>query len=307
MVIGNPIYDTIFKFMMEDPAVASRVIGMLIGEDILELEFAAQEQIQLDSSWPLALFRMDFVATIRTNEGSKKVLIEVQKAKRETDISRFRSYLGKQYSDRKYALPIITIYFLGYNLTDLPEVVVKAQRSLVGIISGKIYEVKNEFVERLTHEAYLIQVNRLKLPLRSPVERMLSIFDQNRKLIEEYFLEYPEEEIPEEARPLAKRLQLVTKDKSLKEQLELEAVIEFEYQQTIGMREAKIAKAEKDRMEALKRAEEAKQETKAANQRIQNILTSSVLALHTAGKTKEDIAQMLNLSVEEVSDILPNV
>ena len=303
---------------MEDPAIASRIIGMLIGEEILDIEFVAQEYIHQDAIWPLALFRMDFVATIRTDQRTKKVLIEVQKAKRETDIIRFRNYVGKQYSNRENELPIITIYFLGYNLPDLPEVVVKVHRSLVGVISGRVYEVQNEFVEKLTHEAYLIQVNHLKRTLRTPIERMLSIFDQSRKLTEEYFLEYPDTEIPEEALPLAKRLQLITRDQSLREQLELEELAEFEYHQTIGARERKIVLLEQQKQqteEALQKVEEekrkaeeekrkAEEEKRKAEERVGFVLKQTVKALQQAGKNPTEIAQLLGRSPEEIEQIL---
>jgi hypothetical protein len=77
----------------------------------------------------LTVYRLDFSAKIKTAEGYKNVIIELQKAKFPTDIMRFRSYLGQQFANknnfqkikidnhiRKTGLPIISIYFLGHKL-----------------------------------------------------------------------------------------------------------------------------------------------------------------------------------------------
>jgi len=339
MVIGNPLYDTIFKYLMEDTEVAKRLIGILISEDIETLDFTSKEQVKALPTIPLALFRMDFIATIKTVEGRKKVLIEVQKAKKETDISRFRGYLGKQYALKEYPLPIITIYFLGYDLQDIPESVVKVCRKITGLLSGTEFDVKNEFVELLTHDAYLIQVNKLRRPLRTPIEKVLSIFDQSNRLAENYYLDYPDEEIPEEVLPLVKRLQMVTKEKDLREQLELEAELEYEYRMTLGKREQEIkeleqriskeiqrvaaerqraeaekqrAEAEKQRAEAEKqraetekqRAETEKQRAETEKQRAEELIRQSVIALSKAGMNLAAIADTLQIPINSVKKIL---
>jgi hypothetical protein len=73
----------------------------------------------------LTVYRLNFTATIKTAQAYKRVLIEIQKAKFATDIMRFRKYLGEQYTsenntyradERKVAMPIVSIYFLGQTL-----------------------------------------------------------------------------------------------------------------------------------------------------------------------------------------------
>ena len=44
MQIANPIYDVVFKFMMEDSKVAKKFISAIIGEEVLELDFTATER-----------------------------------------------------------------------------------------------------------------------------------------------------------------------------------------------------------------------------------------------------------------------
>ena len=42
--IANPIYDVVFKYLMEDNAIAKLVISSIIGEEIIELEPKPQER-----------------------------------------------------------------------------------------------------------------------------------------------------------------------------------------------------------------------------------------------------------------------
>ncbi len=42
MEIANPIYDVIFKYLMEDNEIAALIISTITGEDIVELEFLPQ-------------------------------------------------------------------------------------------------------------------------------------------------------------------------------------------------------------------------------------------------------------------------
>jgi hypothetical protein len=39
MRIANPIYDVVFRFMMEDNKVAKAFLSAIIGEEVLELNF----------------------------------------------------------------------------------------------------------------------------------------------------------------------------------------------------------------------------------------------------------------------------
>ena len=44
MIIANPIYDTVFKFLLEDLTIGKKLISVIIGEEVLELEVRPQEQ-----------------------------------------------------------------------------------------------------------------------------------------------------------------------------------------------------------------------------------------------------------------------
>ncbi|MES2730778.1 MAG: hypothetical protein V4714_03485, partial [Bacteroidota bacterium] len=98
MIIANPIYDVVFKRMMENEKVAKFFIGTLLEETIESVEIKPQEFTYTDELAGLAVFRLDFIATIKTGTGEyKKVLIEIQKARNYIDLMRFRNYLAEQY------------------------------------------------------------------------------------------------------------------------------------------------------------------------------------------------------------------
>ncbi len=101
MHIANPIYDVVFKYLMEDSKIAKLILSTIIEEEVLNLEFKPQEYTTLLEQPPLTVYRLDFSATIKTPEGSKNVLIEIQKAKYSSDIVRFRRYLGEHYKNRE--------------------------------------------------------------------------------------------------------------------------------------------------------------------------------------------------------------
>ncbi len=43
MRIANPIYDVVFKYLMEDAKIAKLLISSIIGEEIESLDFRPQE------------------------------------------------------------------------------------------------------------------------------------------------------------------------------------------------------------------------------------------------------------------------
>ena len=203
--IANPLYDVVFKHLMENQRVAGYFIESFIGEKIENLTMLAKEstlfkwlkkyeklnltpedKIRLKD---LTVIRLDFVATIRTVDGEyKKVLIEIQKAREDSDVLRFRTYLAEHYKrkdtvmvngkDTAAPLPIITIYLLGFNLPGTDAVVIRAKHDMYDIIANKAMKVKIPFLEYLTHDSYLIQLSRITGKMQTRLEKVLSVFEQ---------------------------------------------------------------------------------------------------------------------------------
>ena len=198
MIIANPIYDVVFKRMMENERVAKFFIGTLLDEAIEAVEVKPQEFTYTDELAGLAVFRLDFLATIRTSTGElKKVLIEIQKAKNQIDLMRFRNYLAEQYkkedtiNDEKVVLPITTIYILGFKLPEILTPCIKVERNYKDLINKTTLETKSDFVEKLTHDSYVVQVERITDRYQTILDKLLSVFEQtnfvdDKKIIKEF-------------------------------------------------------------------------------------------------------------------------
>jgi hypothetical protein len=203
MIIANPIYDVVFKRLMENEKVAKFFIGTLLDTQIEALEVKPQEFTfikDLDQDDPqvqqyinqrirerliINVLRLDFVATIRTADGSlKKVLIEIQKAKNEVDLMRFRNYLAEQYKKEdkvdgeRHVLPITTIYILGFNLPDIDTPCILVKREYIDLINHRLITKKSDFVEKLTHDSYIVQVGRITDRYQTRLDKLLSVFEQ---------------------------------------------------------------------------------------------------------------------------------
>jgi hypothetical protein len=173
MVIANPIYDTVFKRLMENKRVAHFFVETIIGEQVVDIAMVPQEytcpvktkkdtvrdgkkKVKVEVEI-LSIIRFDFVATIRNADGEyKKVFIEIQKSNKPGDLMRFRTY------------------------TD--------------IIGKTVIKQKSKWIEELTHDGYFVQIPHIAGKPRTSLEKLLSIFEQkffidDKKTIKDY--EYP--------------------------------------------------------------------------------------------------------------------
>ncbi|MCF6240570.1 MAG: hypothetical protein L3J74_04400 [Bacteroidales bacterium] len=174
--VANPIYDVVFKYLMEDKRIAKLIISSLIELEIIDLEFKPQVFARNMKEKIITVYRIDFKARIKLKDNTEQiVLIELQKAKFPADIMRFRRYLGNQYahkdnvmmleeSPESYALPIITIYFLAYPLETYPDIpIIKVSRQYIDHSTKQVLGDKKEyFIESLTHDSIIVQVQAIR-------------------------------------------------------------------------------------------------------------------------------------------------
>ena len=254
MIIANPIYDTVFKFLMEDLSVAKTIISAIIGEDILDLSVKPQEETTFSEKYFLTVFRLDFKAIIKTADGTeKKVLIELQKSKNFFDLQRFRHYLGKNYSTPddvdgyRLSLPIVPIYFLGFPLS-IPSAVLKIGRTYKDLSSGEIINKKDEFIESLSHDSFVVQISKLHGEMKTKMERILSIFNQKWIFDEDnkWLLQYDEDnkELDEETRKILKRLSIAAESHEVKEQIKAEETFDDSMDRALRIKEIIIEQKE---------------------------------------------------------------
>ncbi|MFZ2957626.1 MAG: hypothetical protein WA705_12105, partial [Candidatus Ozemobacteraceae bacterium] len=208
MIIANPIYDVVFKRLMEDKKIARFFIETLTGETITDIQVKPQEftfykeikatddprkleeiREKIYGLYGLSVYRLDFIATIKTpNNEYKKVLIEIQKAKKAVDLMRFRNYLGDQYRKTdeietpdgkvKEALPIRTIYLLGFKLPEIETSLVKVERQYIDLIDHKVLNQTSPFIEKLSHDCFVVQLPRIQPRLKTRIEKLLTVFEQ---------------------------------------------------------------------------------------------------------------------------------
>ena len=293
------------------------------------------------------MYRLDFAAKIRTLEGEKIIIIEIQKAKLMHDIIRFRRYLGKQYSDEKNSytvikngkkisvgIPIISIYFLGEALDNIHGIpVLKINNQIIDLHSGLEIKIKENFIESLTHQSYIISIPDLSKKRRDELEILLSIFDQSTKSDNKHLLSI-DDNLPEKYREVIRRLQKAAAEKGVRETMQVEddflsemadyeRQIETQYQ-TIVDTKSKLFEAEKQKEEAEKQKEEAeKQKEKIAEKLLysEKQKEEAEKQKEEAEKQKEEVTQKLlnseqklmatiqkclskGMNIEEIADLL---
>ena len=235
--IANPIYDVVFKYLLDDEKVARLLLSALLGKEVLTLQFRPTE-VRQEAPRPdgtqLLVLRMDFAATVRLADGSEKlVLIEIQKARSAWDVQRFRRYLGSNYASpenvyqdpdgKKQALPIVTIYFLGEGLEHVDVPVLKINRHYLDVATGDEVLITDPFVEALTHDAIVVQINRLKQHRRTELERLLEVFDQGlASRSDPHLLDILEENFPERHREVLRRLMRAGAEQEVRDKMDVE-------------------------------------------------------------------------------------
>ena len=204
MIIANPLYDVVFKGLMEDNRIAIFFLETLLEESIESLVVKTTEStMQLKDPemskerWEkkgiqrlgIHLIRLDFVATIKLKSGgTKKVLIEIQKARKPIDVMRFRNYLAEHYKKqdkifldgkkKKVPLPIVTVYILGFTLPEIGAAAVKVDRNYIDLQTKNIIETKSDFIEKLTHDCFVVQLPRIESRFQTTLDRLLTVFEQ---------------------------------------------------------------------------------------------------------------------------------
>ena len=192
MKVANPIYDIVFKYMMEDERIARTILSALLKVDVLAVEIRPHEYSD-DTHDNLSVFRIDFGATIRDAEGNKKlILIELQKTWLETETLRFRQYLGVHYSNPKNmqsdgsALPMVAVYILGHKVGDIEEPVLYVNHQSLDYDGNIVTRgLPNSFVDSLTHNSIIVQIPRLHGHINNRLDMVLSIFDQSHRDVDD--------------------------------------------------------------------------------------------------------------------------
>jgi len=279
MIIANPIYDVVFKYLLEDVDIARDLLSTILGEEVVHLEFKPQET-STESSECIKILRLDFKAIIKKKDGTLfKVLIELQKSKQVFDVMRFRGYLGDNYRKEDQlvdkdgtilfrSLPIITIYFLGFLLNNVPSGVIKVKRQYVDAVTEEILGVKDDFVELLTHDSYMIQVGRLPKESRGKLDRVMQIFSpmyQNKA--DKHLVDFQGDIYDPLVLRMVERLSRAIASDEYRDKMDVEDEIDRIFERELRKKDMLIAQKDKLLNENVKRYEMSKKQVVNANKR----------------------------------------
>lgn len=286
--IANPLYDVVFKGLMQDLESAKLLLSSILEMEILELELKPQEfNSELDL---FSIYRIDFKAKVQIEDGSHLVvLIELQKIKFYNQSFRFRRYIGHQYANKdnmsgNQPIPIITIYILGHHLQvheDIPIIRVKRQYLVHG--TEEILKEKEPFIEGISHDAIVIQVPAIKKKKgkKTELEKILSIFDV--AMIR--YVEFDESEYPVSHYSLLKRLIYISQDSETQKKME----VEEDFLEELRIREETFEEIQTRLMEEKRKAEEEKRK----------FIINSVENLRKTGMDDKQIEKVLQIKLSD--------
>ena len=277
--IANPIYDSVFKYLVEDERIARTLISALLKREVVRVKVRPHEYANTNRD-NISMFRIDFAATVVDESGNEKlVLIELQKTWLNTETLRFRQYLGAQYANKDnivrtdnpkgYAIPMITVYLLGHRVGEIEEPVLYVSHHSYDY-DGNVVTVgmPDPFVESLVHDSIIVQIPLLRGQVNNRLEKVLSVFDQTRR--DEYdsqVLDIEESEYEDDADMMYILRRLTAAAASARMRLDMD--VEDEYYSAIEDRDTALMERER----ALQERELAiKERDKQLQQKSQEIL-----------------------------------
>jgi hypothetical protein len=221
IIIPNPIYDVVFRYLMEDPDSAMIVVSTLINENIINLQLepithsekkekslmaALQDPKTKDD---LRLFHLDFTATVLLPNGTEElIMIELQKATEPDDIFRFKRYISRNFQKRhevevtdietlnirKVNRPIrlVPVFILNFRIeNEINDLLIKTKRVKEGFFKNKSLQIPNEFIDNLSYDLlvvqlpnieYISEIDYLEDEYKGKLFALLKLFDQKSRV-----------------------------------------------------------------------------------------------------------------------------
>ena len=336
--VANPIYDSVFKFLMDDERIAKTVLSALLKKEVLSVEMRKHEHPNITRD-KLSMFRIDFAARVRENDGSTQlILIELQKTWLDTETLRFRRYLAAQYNaeeniqkqgeNQGYALPMVAVYLLGHRVGDIDKPVVYVGHKALDYDGKEVENGENDpFISSLIHDSIIVQIPLLHGKINNRLDKVLSVFDQSQRTEESQQIINLEENLYKddpEMMQIIHRLSLATMSAEVRQEMndedEFFAVIEArdtqvmkqkkiisEQQDKITEQQGKITEQQGKITEQQGKITEQQDRITEQQDRIteQNAqIKAMAQAMLKNGVSIDIIAQTINKSIEEVKAIL---
>lgn len=303
--VANPIYDSVFKYIMEDERIAKTILSALLKKEVVHVTVRPHEYSNTTRD-TLSMFRIDFAATVREKEGNeikdRIVLIELQKTWLNTETLRFRQYLGAQYNNKNnireadekgFAYPMVAVYLLGHKVGNIKEPIVYVNHDVFDYNGNVVAEGNAEpFVESLTHNSIIVQIPRLQGNVNNRLEKVLSVFDQtNVEGDTQQVLKIDEDKYADDNDMMyvLHKLTAAAANSEMRQDMN----VEDEFYKAIEDRDTAIMQRDKI---LKKQSEQLSQQSEQ--------LKNMAKALSASGLSNEQISQMTGMSIAEVTHLL---
>ena len=311
--IANPIYDSVFKYLMEDARVAKTILSALLKKEVVEVEMRKHEYTN-GTRDKISMFRIDFGAKVRQSDGSLKlVLIELQKTWLETETLRFRQYLGTQYANpdniirdsnpNGYGIPMITVYLLGHRVGEIEEPVLYVRHKSYNYDGDEVKKgMPDPFVESLVHDSIIIQIPLLHGHVNNRLVKILSVFDQTNKCDRNRQVLNIDESMYEgnaEMQHILHRLLAAASDSKLRQDMN----VEDEYFSAIESRDTAIMNRDKriaeQNVQLQEQSAQLEEQSAQLEEQRSTILVSAKM-MKAAGISIEQISTITKLSLDVI-------
>ena len=312
--IANPIYDIVFKYLMEDERIVKTLLSALLKKEVVEAEVRKHEYTNGRRD-KISMFRIDFGAKVREADGKVHlVLIELQKTWLETETLRFRQYLGAQYANPEnmqkdenpmgYGIPMVTVYLLGHKVGDIEEPVLYVNHKSYDYDGKEVTKgLPDPFVDSLVHDSIIVQIPRLHGNVNNRLEEVLSVFDQTRKdRHNRQVMNIDEDEYAgdDEMMHIIHRLLAAAADAKLRQDMN----VEDEYFLAIENRDTAIMRRDEQIKKQDEQIKEQGEQIKEQGEQIKeqnSIILSSAKSMKESGMGVEQIAAITRLSIDEIN------
>ena len=328
--VANPLYDAVFKYLMEDERIAKTILSALLKKKVVDVKIRRNEYANVTRRESISMFRIDFAATVLDEDDKPHLmLIELQKTWLPSETLRFRRYLALQYNNEenmrkeengKYAIPMVAIYLLGHCVGDVKEPVVYVNHQAYDYDGREVKDgMPNPFVESLQHDSIIVQIPLLHGKINNRLEKVLSVFDQAKVADDKKVIRVDDKQFEgdDDMEYVVRRLQSAAADPDLRYQMNAEDEFfkELESRDTLIMEKDKALqekdKALQEKIEALHEKTEALHEkTEALHEKTEalhektEMLRSMILGMQKSGMTLTDIAKMLGKTVDEIEKLV---
>lgn len=308
--IANPIYDSVFKYLMEDERIAKTLLSAFLKKEVVAVEMRRNEYTNgvRDN---ISMFRIDFGAHVKEPDGTiRLILIELQKTWLETETLRFRQYLGAQYSNPEnvpsennkdgYAIPMVAIYLLGHRVGDINVPVLYVKHKAYDYDGNVVTDgIPDPFVESLIHDSIIVQIPLLQGQVNNRLEKVLSVFDQSQKNgSDRHVLNVNDTPFDDDddMQYLLRRLLMAAANAQLRQEMN----VEDEYFKALEDRDTALMMKDKKLAEQAEQLEQNKAELKQNKAQLRTM----ALLLSNSGMSVEEIANSVGMPQDQVKLLL---